>query len=1114
MYRRCIHFACFVLALSLIAGTATAADPFRQDTGPDGIVSMEAENFDDNVPNPPHEWIFVTEPAGFSGEGAMQNTPADPGGGVGMDTDYVENSPRLDFQVNFVKAGTHYIWLRGYGQDGNSDSCHAGLDGEAQPGGYRFWSFSAAYTWLNVTDGTPARRTLEVPSTGVHTVNVWMREDGCIIDKIVLTTNPDYTPIGVGPEESFRGARVKAYDPGPADGAIYLDTWATLSWMPGETAVSHDVYFGESLDDVNNATNESDIFQGNSPSPYQVVGFPGFAYPDGLVPGTTYYWRVDEVEADATTVHKGDIWSFSIPARKAHNPIPTDGAKYMATDTTLSWTGGLKTKLHYVYFGTDPNAVGSATGALPQTATTYDPGPLEEGVTYYWRVDEFDGAATYTGDVWSFSTISAIPITDPTLVGWWKFEAGSGKTAVDFSGHSNHGTLVDDVEWVPGMFNLALEFLGDDKGHVELPAGMVTTSEGSILMWVNTDQIDDTGMLWYGTETGGDGFGDENEIHLHVAVPGVVGFWIEGGDNDVSLTGPQIAGAGWTHVAATWDLTDGCRLYANGQEVASAAHNNTVADLAVIRLGRPVSTGNGNRYYDGLMDDVRLFDHAITADQVNAIMSQGEDPLRAGGPNPRNGATVSIDEATPLTWSPGENAAEHDVYLGTDSAAVAGADASDTTGIYRGRQAAASFTPADVEWGGGPYYWRIDEIQADGTITTGGVWSFSVLDYILVEDFEGYTDDDTAGEAIWQHWIDGFGVADNGSQVGYLLPPYAERTIVHGGAQSMPLLYDNTAGVKNSEATLTLTAPRDWTQQDVTELSLWFHGLPASVGSFVEGPAGTYTMTASGTDIWGTADEFHYAFKTLTGAGSIAVKVESVELSNVWSKAGVMLRETLDPGSKFAAVYITPTNANGTPTEGCRFQARTDTGIDATSDTSVATAEQMAITAPYWVKLERDVTGNFRGYYSSDGTNWRTLVWRPSMTMGSTIYIGLALTSHDAALTCTAKLSNVQTTGNVSGQWQSQDIGLVSNAAEPLYVALSNAAGSAAVVAHDDPAAATVDDWSQWRIPLQRFADQGINLRNVDKIAIGLGSKSGVASAGGSGTLYLDDLRLYRSASN
>jgi len=79
-----------------------------------------------------------------------------------------------------------------------------------------------------------------------------------------------------------------------------------------------------------------------------------------------------------------------------------------------------------------------------------------------------------------------------------------------------------------------------------------------------------------------------------------------------------------------------------------------------------------------------------------------------------------------------------------------------------------------------------------------------------------------------------------------------------------------------------------------------------------------------------------------------------------------------------------------------------------------------------------------------------------------------------------------------------------------LYVAISNASGAPAVVANADPAAATIDAWTQWRIRLQAFADQGINLANVDKIAIGLGSKAGMATSGGSGTVYIDDIRLYR----
>ena len=1093
-----------LIAYIFILGSIVApvgADPYRQDPGPDGLVSMEAENFDLNTPYQVNEWIFVTEPTGFSGEGAMQNTPATPLTGGGPDENYADTSPRLDFEVNFVKTGTHYLWIRGYGQDGNSDSCHAGINGEAVVTAHRYWGFGANYVWVNTTNYDPPRRTVEVPSAGVHTINVWMREDGFICDKIVLTTNPDYTPSGIGPEESHRGAILKAFDPLPEDGSLYPDTWITLAWSPGETAVSHDVYLGESMADVNDGA--ADTFMGNQSAAFLVVGFPGFAYPEGLIPGTTYYWRVDEVEADGTTKHKGDVWTFTIPSRKAYDPSPGDGAEFVKPeDLTLTWSGGLNAKFHHVYFGDDFDTVSSAENAPPQMETTYNPGTLTLDKTYYWRVDEFDGVTMHKGDVWTFTTLSEIAVADPTLVGWWKFEAGSGPTAIDFSGHGNHGELMPDsrgdVQWVPGIFNMALEFPGDNQGWVELPAGMVTTSQGSILTWVNTDFADDTGMLWYGTEGGGDGFGDDNEMHLHISAPGVLGFWIEGGDNDVSLSGPQLADAGWTHVAATWNLTDGCRLYANGEEVDSAAHNNTVADLAVIRLGRPVSTANGNRYYAGLMDDVRLFDVAVSADQVNEIMTKGEDPLRAGGPKPRSGSVVNIEAATPLTWSAGENAVEHDVYFGTESDAVTQSDTSDTTGIYRGRQTAASYTPEEVEWGGGPYYWRIDEVNNDGTITPGAVWSFSVLNFVVVEDFESYTDDDTAGEAIWQHWIDGFGVPDNGSQVGYLLPPYAEQAIVHDGGQSMPLLYNNVGGVTNSEAIFTLTSPRDWAQHGINELSLWFHGVPGSVGSFVEGPVGTYTMTAAGTDIWDTFDECHYAYKTLSGIGSISVKVESLENTDDFAKGGVMIRNSLDPDSAYTSLLLTPAN-------GVRFQYRQ--GAGAITDREF----DDTLVAPYWVKLERDAGSGFRGYTSPDGVNWQQFTLRPSVTMNTDVYIGLALTSHNAGVTCEAVFSNVATAGTISGQWANQDIGIISNAAEPLYVAISNAAGAPAVVAHDDPAAATMDDWTEWLVPLQAFADQGINLGNVDKIAIGLGSQSGITSAGGSGTMYIDDIRLQKT---
>jgi hypothetical protein len=130
--------------------------------------------------------------------------------------------------------------------------------------------------------------------------------------------------------------------------------------------------------------------------------------------------------------------------------------------------------------------------------------------------------------------------------------------------------------------------------------------------------------------------------------------------------------------------------------------------------------------------------------------------------------------------------------------------------------------------------------------------------------------------------------------------------------------------------------------------------------------------------------------------------------------------------------------------------------------------------------------------------------------MNANVYIGLALTAHDAALTCQAVLSNVSTTGNVTGQWTNQDVGIASNDAEPLYVAVSNKAGQSAVVVHDNPDAAQIDVWTQWVIPLQNLADQGVILTDVDRIALGLGTRGNTTVPGGSGKMFFDDIRLER----
>ncbi len=207
--------------------------------------------------------------------------------------------------------------------------------------------------------------------------------------------------------------RPHARNPDPANGAILRVKLVSLVWMPGDYTASHDVYIGENFDDVD--TGAADTFQGNQTSTSFTIGFPGVPYPDGLVPGITYYWRIDEVnDLHPESPWKGRVWSFSIASRAAYNPNPADGAEFVNPNVELRWELGFGAMLHYVYFGDNFNDVKNAAGGLPQGTATYNPGPLKLAKTYYWRVDEFDGLATHKGDVWSFTTQGAVGSPDPS----------------------------------------------------------------------------------------------------------------------------------------------------------------------------------------------------------------------------------------------------------------------------------------------------------------------------------------------------------------------------------------------------------------------------------------------------------------------------------------------------------------------------------------------------------------------------------------------------------------------------------------------------------------------------------------------------------------------------
>ncbi len=551
--------------------------------------------------------------------------PGDAVRGVPNDNDWPSNeSPPLAIDNN---TATKYLHFKGFTQPTGfqvtpsaSQTIVVGMTFttandavERDPVGFELYgsnvSMDGPYTLIASGDIVDFSQTTAWPRFTKNTTPILFDNDVAYDHYQVLFTgvrNPASANSMQISEVELLGMSLISFSPKPADGAIIRDTWVSLGWKAGDVSASHDVYLGENYADV--AAGTGDTFQGNQTDTFFTIGFSGFPYPDGLVPGTTYYWRIDDVEADGTTIHKGKVWSFMVTPKFALNPNPVDGAEFVDPNVELRWEPGFGAMLHHVYLGNnfaDVNEGTPDTYKGPSGFSKYTPGTLETGKAFYWRVDEFDGFETYKGNVWGFTT-----------------------------------------------------------------------------------------------------------------------------------------------------------------------------------------------------------------------------PGAAGTVYPRNGA-VDVRQTLILKWSPGESAASHDIYFGTDKEVVRNANTGSPE--YKGSSdlGSESYDPGKLEWDS-TYYWRVDGIDNANADSpwVGLVWSFTTANFLIVDDFELYNDLDPAdpeSNRIFNAWIDGYDDPTNGSLVGYDNAPFAEQTIVHSGSQSMPLFYDNSVGY--SEATLTLTYPRDWTEKGVNKLTIWFRGV-------------------------------------------------------------------------------------------------------------------------------------------------------------------------------------------------------------------------------------------------------------------------------------------------
>jgi hypothetical protein len=457
---------------------------------------------------------------------------------------------------------------------------------------------------------------------------------------------------------------------------------------------------------------------------------------------------------------------------KATELRPGDGREDVARDVVLSWKAGVYTAPvdgHKVYFSENFNDVKDGIGGITQSATSYAPPQrLDFNKTYYWRVDEVAPDLTvYEGRVLSFTTeLFTYPVENITATASSAHQADMGP----------ENTI-------------------NSSG---LDANDLHSSEGTD-MWLSG--VEPLGA-WIGYE-----FDKVYKLHQmwvwnsNQTIEPLVGFGVK----DVTIE-YSTDGTDYTTLGTTVE-------FAQAPGAAGYAHDTTIdfggVPAKYVRLTAASNWGSLMPQYG--ISEVRFF----------CI------PVHARNPYPDSEAT-DVDVDVVLDWAAGREADTHDVHFGDSMQAVIDSTTPVTT------VAETSYGPLSLDLGK-TYYWRVDEVNEAQTPTTwqGGLWSFMAQDHFVVDDFESYNDldpTDPVSNRIFLTWIDGYDVPTNGSLVGYELPPFAERTIVHSGKQAMPVFYSNTGAAAYSEAERTFAAAQNWTQAGAATLVLYFHGTEGNTG--------------------------------------------------------------------------------------------------------------------------------------------------------------------------------------------------------------------------------------------------------------------------------------------
>ncbi len=472
--------------------------------------------------------------------------------------------------------------------------------------------------------------------------------------------------------------------------------------------------------------------------------------------------------------------SYVISLNSADDPSPANGSDdALRINGTLAWKPGPFAATHNVYLGTSYEDVESATAPTATVdVNSFDPGRLEFSQIYYWRVDEVNDApdrTVFKGDIWSFT---AEPYAIQILAADVNVTGSSASNEFSSPATTTDGSGLDE-----------------NGVHATEPETMWFTQMADPDPWIqyefNAVKKLDTMKVW----------------NSNSAAEAFLGYGVKGVEIAYSTDGE------------TWDVLADANEFNRAPGLATYDQPDTIdfggVAAKMVRLNIQSNWGDVMPSY------------SLSEVQFNVI------PAAARMPVPASDSTGTAPEAV-LSWRAGREAAQSIVYLSADPNEVANGSAASATSNTNSISLGAFDTQL-----GQLYYWRVDEVNEAEAISTwaGPVWSLTVADAVVVDDFEDYTND--SPDRPFQAWIDGFGFSADeffpaghsgngtGAGVGHdiwsVSSPYYNGDIMEtAGSQSLPFYYNNAGS--GAQIDRTFAVSQDWTAGNVTTLVLWLRG--------------------------------------------------------------------------------------------------------------------------------------------------------------------------------------------------------------------------------------------------------------------------------------------------